>query len=142
MNPERPVPQPCRTATPTITDRTPTRRHAMCLVGQLPLLPAAVLWRVAGLAGPAGAYRALARLREDGLAAAVKAPADTGGARHLCARRGHPGGAGRGRGLGRSSAATADARRLGILPQRLPAQLALYDLVPGLVASGPGCPEL
>jgi hypothetical protein len=32
--------------------------------------------------------------------------------------------------------------RLGILPQRLPAQLALYDLVPGLVASGPGCPEL
>ena len=33
-------------------------------------------------------------------------------------------------------------RRLGILPQRLPAQLALYDLVAGLVASGPGCPEL
>lgn len=133
-------------AVAAVAGLTPASCRILQLLGRLPLLPAGTLRQLEGLDGPAAAYRTLGRLRDAGLAVAIKIPVDRGGAAGLW----HPTDLGvAALALGCGADPTTLARLAGLRRadlaanlRRLPALLALYSLVAGLAAAGPGLPQL
>ncbi len=116
------------------------------LLARLPLLPAAVLRQLLGLAGQAGAYERLDHLLEAGAIAAMGLSIGSG----RSARLFHPTDLGLAvLALGQRADPATLARALRLrrrdllaLATRLPLQAALYELLGALAGAGPGRPAL
>ncbi len=121
-------------------------RRTLLLLAHLPLLPEAMLERLAGLRGGASVYRGLGRMADEGLIAAIRPPVQPGHGPRLwyltdlglatVARdqRVEP------EPLARRNRLRSD-HLLALLPG-LPQLLATYELLGALAASRPGPPNL